>query len=171
MIEICAEQSADGPAIETLLDTAFGTDRFRKSSYGYRQSVERLWPLCLTAHEAGSVVGTLRCWPIRIGDCGQAAILIGPVAVDPAQQGQGLGSLLMRRCIAEAHAAGYGIALLVGDAAYYGRFGFLPAARSGIVMARENPARVLALPLDPAVPAPIGLVQPWRSVRPMDRAA
>ena len=58
----------------------------------------------------------------EIGSC--RALLLGPLAVDPAQKAAGIGSALMRHAIAEAARLGHGAILLVGDAPYYARFGF-----------------------------------------------
>ena len=166
MIEITNERPADAAAIETLLDQAFGPERLAKSSYSYRKRVSRLWPLCLVAREAGDVVGTIRYWPIAIGSAAAPALLLGPVAVNDAHRSTGVGGLLMRASLARATAAGHRLVVLVGDEPYYGRFGFAPAAQWGISMERENPARVLALPLEGSDAAiPVGMVQRWRSVR------
>jgi predicted N-acetyltransferase YhbS len=58
-------------------------------------------------------------------------LLLGPLAVNPAHRNQGIGSALMRHALAEAGRRGHRAVLLVGDAAYYGRFGFSaePTAR------------------------------------------
>ena len=169
MIEITNERPADAAAIEVLLDQAFGPGRLAKSSYSYRKRVSRLWPLCLVAREADEIVGTIRYWPIAIGAAAAPALLLGPVAVRHDLRSTGVGGLLMRASLARAAAAGHRLVILVGDEPYYGRFGFEPAERWGISMERENPARVLALPLGAAdasgAPIPSGLVQRWRSVR------
>nr|WP_051375878.1 N-acetyltransferase [Aliihoeflea sp. 2WW] len=52
------------------------------------------------------------------------ALLLGPLAVDPGAKSGGIGSALMRHAIDEAKRLGHGAILLVGDAAYYERFGF-----------------------------------------------
>jgi predicted N-acetyltransferase YhbS len=164
MIEITTERPSDAAAIETLLDQAFGPDRLAKSSYSYRKRVSRIWSLCLVAREAGEIVGTIRYWPIMIGDT--PALLLGPVAVRGDQRSTGVGGLLMRASLARAEAAGHKLVVLVGDEPYYGRFGFKPAVQWGIAMERESPTRVLALPLGDSVAAiPAGRVQRWRSVR------
>jgi predicted N-acetyltransferase YhbS len=51
-------------------------------------------------------------------------LLLGPLAVDPHYWGCGVGSALMTSAITNADARGHGAILLVGDAPYYGRFGF-----------------------------------------------
>lgn len=164
MIEITNERPPDAAAIETLLDQAFGPGRMAKSSYSYRKRVSRIWPLCLVARDGDEIVGTIRYWPIAIG--GTPALLLGPVAVRASLQSTGVGGLLMRASLARATAAGHRLVVLVGDEPYYGRFGFRPAAEWGVSMERENPARVLALPLDGSQAAiPSGVVQRWRSVR------
>ena len=60
------------------------------------------------------------CW----ARAAAAALLLGPLAVDPSVKGAGIGSALMRHAIAEAARLGHGAILLVGDAPYYARFGF-----------------------------------------------
>lgn len=166
MIEITPENPSDATAIEILLDQAFGAGRLAKSSYSYRKRISRLWSLCLVAREAGEIVGTIRYWPIGIGPAGTPALLLGPVAVRADHRSSGVGGLLMRTSLARATAAGHRLVVLVGDEPYYGRFGFRPADEWGVSMARENPTRVLALPLDDSAAAiPSGLVQRWRSVR------
>ena len=166
MIEITNERPSDAPAIETLLDHAFGPGRLAKSSYSYRKRVGQLWPLCLVAREMDEIVGTIRYWPIAIGPIAAPALLLGPVAVCADHRSTGVGGLLMRASLARATAAGHRLVVLVGDEPYYGRFGFRPAAEWGVSMERENAARVLALPLEGSAAAiPSGVVQRWRSVR------
>jgi predicted N-acetyltransferase YhbS len=172
MIELTTERPADAGAIEILLDQAFGEGRLAKSSYSYRAQVARIWPLCLVAREAGTIVGTIRYWPIAIGSAAAPALLLGPIAVDSDYRSAGVGAMLMRTSLARAAAAGHHLVVLVGDEPYYGRFGFKPAAHWDISMDRENPARVLALPLGmaalegAAAPSmPSGLVQRRRLVR------
>ncbi|KAB2855389.1 MAG: N-acetyltransferase, partial [Bauldia sp.] len=79
---------------------------------------------------AGSVVGTVRLWDVRAGEGGPAALLLGPLAVDPAVKAAGIGSALMRHAVEEAERLGHRAVLLVGDAPYYARFGF-SADRTG----------------------------------------
>ena len=62
------------------------------------------------------------------------ALLLGPLAVDADHEGKGIGGALMRAAIAEAHHRGHGAVLLVGDAAYYERFGFFAEKARHLVM-------------------------------------
>lgn len=168
MFSITTERAEDGPAVETLLDRAFGPQRQSKLSYGYRAGVAPAVHLCLVARADthGSIVGTIRYWPIAIGARRLPALLLGPLAVEPSLAGQGIGRALIRQSLDMAAWARHSSVLLVGDESYYGRFGFRPAAAHGIVMPGENPARLLALELVPgALAQASGTLQPRRSVR------
>jgi len=74
-----------------------------------------------------------RCRPSRIVVI-VPALLLGPLAVDPAHEGKGIGGMLMRAAIEEAKNRGHGAILLVGDAAYYERFGFFASRTQHLVM-------------------------------------
>lgn len=74
----------------------------------------------------------------------QEAMLLGPVAVHPTRQGEGLGAFLIQSGLERAAAAGVARILLVGDAPYYSRFGF--ARLDGVIMPPPtNPDRVLGI--------------------------
>lgn len=62
------------------------------------------------------------------------ALLLGPLAVDPALKSTGIGSALMRHAVAEAARLGHRAILLVGDAPYYGRFGFSAEKTGALAM-------------------------------------
>ena len=62
------------------------------------------------------------------------ALLLGPLAVDPSLKNAGIGSALMRHAIAEARRLGHRAILLVGDAPYYGRFGFSAEKTGSLAM-------------------------------------
>ncbi|UCI10133.1 GNAT family N-acetyltransferase [Mesorhizobium sp. B1-1-8] len=149
---IVAETSADVAAREALLDRAMGPKRRKKSSEKLRRGRRPSEGLAFVARDAsGSVLGTVRLWDVTLGENGPAALLLGPLAVDPALKSGGIGSALMQHAIAEAARLGHGAILLVGDAPYYGRFGF-SAERTG-ALAMPGPYerhRLLALELKAA---------------------
>ncbi len=122
MITIRDEIAADVPAREALLDRCLGERRTAKSSERLREGRLPAEGLALTAERAGVVVATVRLWSVEAG--GKAALLLGPLAVAPELQGEGLGRAMMREAIWRAACRGHGAVLLVGDAAYYERFGF-----------------------------------------------
>lgn len=122
MITIRDEIAADVPAREALLDRCLGERRTAKSSERLREGRLPAEGLALTAERDGVVVATVRLWHVEAG--GKAALLLGPLAVAPELQGEGLGRAMMREAIWRAACRGHGAVLLVGDAAYYERFGF-----------------------------------------------
>ena len=123
MIAIRQEKHADHDAREALLDRAYGPDRFTKCSQRLREDRLPAGGLSFVATENGRIVGTVRLWNVSAGP-GRAALLLGPLAVDPEFRSQGIGGKLMRHAIAVARMRGYRAILLVGDAEYYERFGF-----------------------------------------------
>jgi predicted N-acetyltransferase YhbS len=125
MVTITPEAAADHPARETLLDRAFGkAQRRRKTSERLREGRLPAEGLTFVArNRRGRLIGTLRLWDITAGSAGPA-LLLGPLAVDCAYQKRGIGAALMHHALAEAKRLGHKAVLLVGDAPYYGRFGF-----------------------------------------------
>lgn len=146
---IVAETAADIAAREALLDRAMGPKRKKKSSEKLRRGRRPSEGLAFVARDAsGAVAGSVRLWDVVLGEGGPAALLLGPLAVDPALKNAGIGSALMRDAVAEAARLGHAAILLVGDAPYYGRFGF-SAAKTG-ALAMPGPYerhRLLALEL------------------------
>lgn len=123
MIQIRHERASDIGAREALLDKAFGDIRYRKSSERLREDRLPAEGLSFIAADGKRVIGTARLWNVACGN-GARALLLGPVAVSEDCRGQGIGADLVRRGVREAKRLGYDAVILVGDAAYYGRFGF-----------------------------------------------
>ena len=120
---LARETADDWWEVEALYDLCFAPGRSALSSYRLREGVEPIAPLCLTARDPdGILAGAVRNWPVLIE--GDKAVLLGPIAVHPTRQGEGLAALLMMGCIARARVAGWERMMLVGDAPYYGRYGF-----------------------------------------------
>ena len=118
-IVIVAETAADIASREALLDDAMGPMRRKKSSEKLRRGRRPSEGLAFVVRDAaGAVVGTVRLWDVRVGEGGPAALLLGPLAVDPALKNAGIGSALMRHALAEAARLGHAAILLVGDAPY-----------------------------------------------------
>ena len=122
MITIRDEGAADLPAREALLDRCLGERRTAKSSERLREGRLPAEGLALIAERDGAVVATVRLWHVEAN--GKPALLLGPLAVSPDLQGEGVGKAMMREVIWRAACRGHGAILLVGDAAYYERFGF-----------------------------------------------
>jgi predicted N-acetyltransferase YhbS len=149
MTTIRQERPSDMDAREALLDEAFGESRTRKASERLREDRLPAEGLAFIASEGRRVVGTARLWNIACGT-GKPALLLGPVAVATACRGRGIGAALVRRAVAEARRLGHAAIVLVGDAAYYSRFGFSTAKTSALCMPGPfERHRLLALELAP----------------------
>jgi predicted N-acetyltransferase YhbS len=123
MVTIRKESAHDVVAREALLDRAFGGARFAKTAERLREGRLPAEALSFVAADNHRVVGTVRLWRISAGP-GRPALLLGPLAVDDAWRGLGIGADLMRCATEAALQQGHASILLVGDLAYYGRAGF-----------------------------------------------
>lgn len=147
MFRLDEETAQDSHEVEALYDLCFAPGREALSSYRLRDGMPKVSALCLVLRDGdGVLAAVIRYWPVRVG--GAPTLLLGPVAVHPTRQGEGLGALLMRESLAEARRLGWDRVLLVGDAPYYRRFGF--TKREGVLMPPPtNPDRVLGIDLRP----------------------
>jgi predicted N-acetyltransferase YhbS len=123
MITISHETAFDVAAREVLLDAAFGESRFAKTAQRLREDRLPADGLSFVARNGGQLIGTVRLWEVSAGP-GCPALLLGPLAVAASARNRGIGSALMRHALTEARDRGHAAVLLVGDAPYYGRFGF-----------------------------------------------
>lgn len=147
MYDVCVESPEDTPAVEALYDLCFAPGRAALSSYRLRDGVPRVSELCLIMRSTGGVItAAIRYWPVRIGN--RSALLLGPIAVHPTAQGEGLGAWLMVESLDRARAMGWARVMLVGDAPYYSRFGFEKLTHIEMPPP-TNPDRVLGLELRP----------------------
>jgi len=116
-IRIQPLSTADPPAIEALLDDAFGRDRHTRTAYRIREGTTPIEAMSFAAFDAGRLVGTIQCWPVAVGHA--PLVLVGPVAVARDRQGAGIGRMLMSKLIETAPDAPMA---MIGDPEYYGRF-------------------------------------------------
>src|SRR5882757_7427741 len=126
---IRAERASDVAAREALLDTCFGANRALRTCQRLRDGRAPAEGLVLSVVRQGRLVGTVRLWHVSAG--GKPALMLGPIAVDPSCRKLGVGAALMNHALAAAAARGHGAVILLGDAAYYERFGFSPAKTAG----------------------------------------
>lgn len=158
------ESADDADEVEYLYDLAFAPGRRALSSYRLRDGAAPVAALCLTARDdLGVLAAAIRYWPVRIGETGAPALLLGPIAVHPTRQGEGLGAVLIAETLETARAEGWTRVVLVGDEPYYGRFGFSRAAAAALTFPPPtNPDRLLARALTPgAFDDVAGLLRPW----------
>lgn len=140
---ITPELPGDAAAVEALVAAAFGPGRFARTAERLRERATRAGGF--VARRGSGLAGSVRLWRVAVG--GQPAWFLGPIAVEAAQRGGGLGADLVAAAVAGAREAGVSGVLLVGDAPYFSRFGFAaaPAVR---LPGPVDPRRVLWLSLD-----------------------
>lgn len=85
--------------------------------------------LSLSAHDGLRLIGHLMLTRGRLDSCGDTVALLGPLAVTPDRQRQGIGQALIVEGLARLKAEGVAEALVLGDPSYYSRSDFRPASR------------------------------------------
>lgn len=131
MIELIGLERVEQGAVDQLLDRAFGADRHGRTAYRLRAGVSALPQASLAAIEDDALLGTVQLWPVLFsGDDGRRVplILVGPVAVVPERQRDGIGRQLVAGALARVPDEPL---MLIGDPEYYGRFFGFDAARTG----------------------------------------
>jgi putative acetyltransferase len=142
MVEIRLEQSEDVTAVRQVNEAAFGRP-------GEADLVDRLRErgvvtLSLVAEQDGEVAGHILFSPVTITeqDSVVTTVGLGPMAVLPARQSQGVGSKLVQTGLEMLRQAGHDLVIVLGHPDYYPRFGFAPAGRHGIHWENEVPDEV-----------------------------
>jgi predicted N-acetyltransferase YhbS len=141
------EQPGDREAIDRLHERAFGPGRFARTAFRLREGAGHDFSLSFTATVGTLLVGSVRLSPIWAGTV--PALVLGPLTVEPAFKERGIGAALMNRSLQAAREAGHGLVLLVGDFAYYERFGFKPIPPGRLRLPGPvDPGRFLACELE-----------------------
>jgi putative acetyltransferase len=151
---IRAESPADIDHITRITRAAFRDDP--RGSHNEQDIIAALraagqLTVSLVADSAGRVVGHVAVSPVSIADGTPGWYGLGPLAVAPDHQGQGIGSRLVRAALQQLRAMGAAGCVLVGEPAFYGRFGF--AHDPALVLAGVPAEVFLALHFTPAHPA------------------
>ena len=94
MIHFTTESPADVAAREALLDRVMGPARIMKPSERLRAGRIPARGLALVARDERGLIGSVRLW--NVAAAGNPMLLLGPLCVDPAAQGLGVGAGLMR---------------------------------------------------------------------------
>ena len=140
------EEPSDSAAIERLHERAFGPGRFARTAYRLREGVPPISSLCCIAQVGTMLVGSVRLNAIKAGAV--KALILGPLAVEPAFSDRGIGSRLMHMSLDQARANEHRLVFLVGDLPYYTRFGFSIVPQGRVTMPGPvDPHRFLALEL------------------------
>ena len=132
-LRLLLEDKEDYIEVEQLLDLVFTPRRKLLSSYQLRSSVNKVNKLSYVIKDSSnSVVGSIRFWNIKVvGHCSRG-LLLGPLAVHPIHQSEGLGEKLVLNSIERASAENWNWVILVGDVDYYSKFGFSKKTTRGI---------------------------------------
>jgi predicted N-acetyltransferase YhbS len=152
---------SDHDSTERLLDLCFGLGRRTKASYRLREGEQAVAGLSFLARsDKVALAGVISYWRVFIGERAMPALLLGPLAVHPNLQGQGIGRGLMQHTLALAKARGERLVILVGDEPYYARVGFRRVPEGRLIMpGHVDPQRLLYLELvDGALDDAEGLV-------------
>ena len=130
------ELPGDEEATRALHDAAFGVPDGAQHSLetrildGLRADGDVIDALTLVAELHGEVVGHVVCSRATMGD--GPGVGLGPIAVHPDRQGEGIGSALVAAVLVTADQRGEPSLVLLGDPGWYGHFGFETAARHGV---------------------------------------
>lgn len=176
-VRLRVESPVDAVAISRLVGAAFGSPDIRLPPEVHlvealRDSDAWLPELSMVAEVDGELVGYALLSRVRIQPARLPALALGPVAVRPDRQRRGYGRDVVRAALDAAAGLGERLVLVLGNPAYYRRFGFEPAARFKLTSPWSglgDPWQVLVLPsMDgSATPVPSGEVtfpSPWSQV-------
>lgn len=157
--------TADLPAIRSLYAETFPDENLQPLVTDLLRNVPEVLSSVAARDEA--VIGHILFTPCRVAGSSVQAALLGPLAVAPKQQRQGIGGMLIRDGLRRLETAGVGRVLVLGDSAYYGRFGF--TAEADILppypLPREWAGAWQSIGLGaarPPVRGTLSVPQPWR---------
>ena len=132
-LRLLLEAKNDHVEVEQLLDLVFTPRRKLLSSYHLRSSANKVNMLSYVIKDnSNNVVGSIRFWNIKIEGHSSRGLLLGPLAIHPIYQSEGLGEKLVLNGIEQARADKWNWVVLVGDLAYYSKFGFSKDPTHGI---------------------------------------
>jgi len=139
----------DSAALAALQQRAFSPGRFARTAYRLREGAAPVSRYCRVCLIDGRIIAAMRFTPVQIGARG-GALLLGPLAVDPAFANRGHGRGLVAEAMQAAQADGIQIIVLVGDQAYYEKLGFRRVPPGQITLPGPvDPSRLLAAELAP----------------------
>lgn len=158
--------AVDPALVDALLDRAFGPDRHERTAYKVREGTQALPALSFAAlDEDDFLVGTIQVFPVALTDPEgrrHPLLMVGPVAVVPERQSEGFGHALMLAMQSALDPQAQLPQVLIGDAPYYGRFGFIAAPTQGWSLPGPyDKDRLLVRATNPAILPEKGTLGPW----------
>ena len=154
------QMPADAAEITRLMRLGFDAHHSARAIWRLREGAALgAFSLVVEAEEAGRLLGSIRYWRISVG--GVPSLLLGPLAVDPAVRGCGVGRALVRESLALAQQGAWHWCLVSGESGYYVPFGFESVTYADITLpAPIEEERLHLLPLAQANPATMP-PKPW----------
>ena len=146
-LRLLLETKNDHVEVERLLDLVFTPRRKLLSSYQLRGSANKVDSLSYVLKDnSNKIVGSIQFWNIRLHNHSSKGLLLGPLAIHPIYQSEGLGEKLVLNSIEKAYVNNWNWIVLVGDINYYSRFGFNKKATHGVTIGNGlDNARLLGL--------------------------
>ena len=155
--DLLPDAATHDAAVEALYALAFGPGRDAKAAARLREGHQSRRDVSFVAMAGGHLIGACRLWPL-VTEQGHEVLFLGPIAVAPDQQGQGLGGELVEACLtASDHLTGLPV-ILVGDLAFFEPYGFSQVPKGQVTLpGPADPKRILWRPAQGAdMTAPTG---------------
>jgi putative acetyltransferase len=153
-MQLRPEHPADAPAIASLIAEAFqGNPHSAGTEPAIVRELRAAGALTLSlvaVDETGQIAGHIAFSPVNIGGRTGHWYGLGPIAVRPSLQRTGVGSQLMAEGLARLKALGAEGCVVLGEPAYYGRWGF--AVHAGLSYPGVPPEYFMALAFGGEVP-------------------
>ena len=152
------EQSQDIEAISRLTEAAFRNEEYSSHTEHFIVNALRRTGqlrISLVAAEHDEILGHVAISPVSISSGVTGWYGLGPISVRPDRQGKGIGSALMRAALQQLRQQGAAGCVVLGDPAYYGRFGF--KAHPGLELPDVPPEYFQALSFTGELP--VGVVK------------
>jgi putative acetyltransferase len=142
LISIRPEKREDHTAVYRVNELAFGQPNEADLVDALREKAAAFISLVATVDD--NVVGHIFFSPVTVEseETAFSAMGLAPMAVLPAHQNQGVGSLLVREGLKECRRLDYDIVVVLGHPNYYPRFGFEPAGSKGLRCEYDVPDEV-----------------------------
>jgi putative acetyltransferase len=147
-VHIRLEAKADRSALRALNEAAFGTSAEADLLDALRS--KSIDCISLVAHSGAALIGHILFSPVALAEYPEVRLMgLGPMAVAPQQQRQGIGTALVREGLIRCKRLGVRAVVVVGHPEYYPRFGFVPASRYSIRSEYDVPdAAFMAIELE-----------------------
>lgn len=152
------EQSQDIEAISRLTEAAFRNEEYSSHTEHFIVNALRRTgqlSISLVAAEHDEILGHVAISPVNISSGVTGWYGLGPISVRPDRQGKGIGSALMKAALQQLRQQGAAGCVVLGDPAYYGRFGF--KAHPGLELPDVPPEYFQALSFTGELP--VGVVK------------